>query len=231
VSESPEELQRLAGDPSFSEDRALALLKTSDLLPAIIEALAKNTAVMKHRKVIAAVVAHPRAPRHVVFPALRQLFTFELMQVALSPAVNADVRRAAEDTLINRLEKISLGERMTLARRASGRVAGALLLDPDAKPVAAALENPFLTEAMTAAALASHKASQALIDQVCHHPRWCHSRDIQLALLRNGNLSLARALEIARRVPGGILREVLADSALPPEVKWYLLEASHDDQQ
>jgi hypothetical protein len=224
--QEPEQLQRMAADPTLSVEMALALLQPRDASPAIIESLAKNSAAMKHRKVLAAVAAHPRTPRHVAFPTLRQLFTFELMRIALSPGVTAEVRRVAEDTLIQRLEKISLGERLTLARRASGRVAEALLLDSDAKPIAAALENPFLTEAMAAGAVVNPKASQALVDQICHHPRWCASREIQLALLRAGNISPARAVELARGLPSGVLREVLAESSLPAEVRSYLLEQS-----
>jgi hypothetical protein len=221
-----EELRRKASDPTLTEDQALALLARRDLPSAVVECLSKNAAAIQHRKVLTAVVAHPCTPRHVCFPALRQLFTFELMQVALSPAVAAEVRRAAEESLIGRLEKISLGERLTLARRASGRVASVLLLDDDGKVIAAALENPFMTEALVASAIASSDAPQHLIDQVGQHARWSKRRDVRLALLRNGSITQAAAEEFARDLPPAMLREVLASSGLPPDRKASLLQAS-----
>ena len=79
-------------------------------------------------------------------PTIRHLYTFELMQVALLPSVLPDVKRAAEEVLISKLASISSGERETLARRSSGRVAAALLLDKEERIMQAALANPQMTE-------------------------------------------------------------------------------------
>ena len=46
------------------------------------------------------------------------------MQVTLNPVALADIKKAAEDALLHRLETISLGERVSLALRASGNVGG-----------------------------------------------------------------------------------------------------------
>jgi hypothetical protein len=120
---------RTAVDPAFTEDLALALLKRTDLPPEVLEQLAKNANALKSRKVKIALVSHPHTPRHVSVPLARQFYTFDLMKVALSPRVPADVKVAVDDVLISRLKTVTLGERLTLARRASGRVAAALLLD------------------------------------------------------------------------------------------------------
>ena len=47
------------------------------------------------------------------------------------PVVPTDIKMAAEDSLINRLERLAQGERLTLARRASGRIAAELLFDSE----------------------------------------------------------------------------------------------------
>jgi hypothetical protein len=123
------DLLRTAVDPAFTEDLALALLKRADLPPEVLEQLAKNANALKSRKVKIALVSHPHTPRHVSVPLARQFYTFDLMKVALSPRVPADVKVAVDNVLISRLKAVTLGERLTLARRASGRVAAALLLD------------------------------------------------------------------------------------------------------
>jgi hypothetical protein len=120
---------RTAADPELTEDLALSLLKRPDLHPEVVERLAKNTTALKSRKVKIALASHPHTPRHVSVPMARQFYTFELMKFTLSPIVPADVRVAVEDVLISRLNTVTTGERLTLARRASGRVAAALLLD------------------------------------------------------------------------------------------------------
>src|SRR6202521_1825206 len=129
VGSPPADLLRTAADPALTEDFALALLKRTDLPPEVIEQLARNTNALKSRKVMIALASHAHTPRHVSVPLARQFYTFDLMKVALSPTVPADVKVAVDDILISRLKTVTTGERLTLARRASGRVAAALLLD------------------------------------------------------------------------------------------------------
>ena len=123
------DLLHTAAAPDLTEDLALALLKRADLPPEVLEQLAKNANALKGRKVKIALASHPHTPRHVSVPLARQFYIFDLMKVALSPSVPADVKVAVDDVLISRLKTITIGERLTLARRASGRVAAALLLD------------------------------------------------------------------------------------------------------
>ena len=233
------DLLRTAADPALTEDFALALLKRADLPPEVIEQLAKNTNALKSRKVKIALASHPKTPRHVSVPLARQFYTFDLMKVALSPTVPADVKVAVDDILISRLKTVTTGERLTLARRASGRVAAALLLDVetigtkiifDAKTVAretrvmqAALENPRLTEALVIHSVLRPAASAALVYAVAQHAKWSCRREIRAALLRTEHLSLARALEFSHEIPGPLLNELLTASRLPAQIKGQLL--------
>ena len=142
-----------ASDPALTEDLALVLLKQSDLPTQALDRLSRNRSVMKSRKVRLALVEHPRTPRHISVPMVRHLFTFDLMRVALTPVVPADIKMSAEESLINRLERLSQGERLSLGHRASGRVAAVLLLDPEPRVIHAALENSRLTESAVIKAL------------------------------------------------------------------------------
>lgn len=208
---------------ALTEDSALALLKQPDTSPEILEKLSKNSGVMKGRKVKLALAGHPRTPRHVSLPMVRHFFTFDLMQLALTPVVPADVKKAAEDALIHRLEMISSGERMTLARRASGRVAGELLLDAETRVMQAAMENSRLTEPPVIKAVLRRDASAALVQAVCHHAKWSLRREVRTALLRSPHTPMAKAVEFARGMAVPMLREILQSSRLPQEVKAYLL--------
>jgi hypothetical protein len=223
-SNSPEVLKEVAASAQLDEDSALALLARRDLPGGTIEALSKNGAVMKHRKVIAAVVMHPRTPRHVSLPVARHLHTFELMQIALTPAVAADVKMAVDETIITRLEGISAGERLALAKRASGRVAAALLFDPEARVTEAALTSPYMTEAAIGKALMREEAPEHFVLMAAKHAKWSLRRDVQIALLRNDKTPLARVLAFAQALPTQTLRDTLSHTRLSANVKLYLLE-------
>jgi hypothetical protein len=206
----------------LTEDSALALLKQSDLSPDIIEKLSKNSGVTKSRKVKLALAGHLKTPRHISLPMVRHFFTFDLMQLALTPVAPADVKKAAEDALINRLEMISSGERLTLARRASGRVAGELLLDAETRVMQAAMENSRLTESAVIKAVLRWDASAALVQAVCHHAKWSLRCEIRVTLLRSQHTPMAKAVEFARGMPVSLLREILQSSKLPANTKTYL---------
>lgn len=222
-SASKDLLEEAAAAPSLGEELALALLKRSDLPSTAAAALSKNPAVSKLRKVRLAIVQHPRTPRHISLPLLRLLFTFDLMSTALAPVVVADIKRAAEGILLARLESLSAGERLSLARRASGRLAAQLLLDQEARVTNAALENPRLNEAAMVKALGRADAPNHFVTAVSHHPKWSLSREIRIALLRNQKTPLARALVFARSLPPKLVRETLKDSRLPANIKTCLL--------
>ena len=216
-----------AAEGGFTEDSALALLRRADLPTETIEQIAKNGAVARHRKVKVALLEHPHTPRHVSLPLIRQLYTFDLMQLALTPVVAADLKMAADEALCNRLETISSGERLSLARRASGRVAGALLLDAEARVMRAALDNSRLTEPLIIKALMHPAAPAHYVEAVCHHGQWSLRREVRIALLRNEKTPMAKALEFARGLPPGLLREILQNSRLPQSVKTYLVSTLH----
>jgi len=218
-STSNDVLLAVAADPSLGEDLALTLLRRRDLQAQVLERLSKNSAVMKYRRVKMGLAANPRTPRHVALAILRHLFTFDLMQVALTPAVPADIKMAADEALINRLETTPSGERSSLAHRASGQVAGVLLLDLDRRVIEAALLNPRLTEAAIFKAITRADASAALVEAVCRHAKWSLRREIRGALLRSEHTPPERALEFARSLPVETVREILHGSQLPDEVK------------
>jgi hypothetical protein len=224
-SRDPEELLAVASSHALSEDIALALLTRRDLPGNVIEAISKNPSVLKHRKIHVAIASHPHAPRHVSLPLTRHLYTFELVKIALLPAVPSDVKVGIDATIISRLEQISEGERTTLAKQASGRVAGALLLDPQERVIVAALRNPRMTEALITKALGHRKAPEHMVRLVCTHPQWSLRRDVRLALLRNPHTPLASAILFADGFAEHLLREVLSKSKMRPEIKKYLLAA------
>ena len=227
-SRDPEELLVIGSSPALTEEIALSLLNRRDLPANVIEAISKNASVLKHRKIHIAVASHPRTPRHVSLPLARHLYTFELVKIALLPAVPADVKVGVDETIISRLEQISGGERLTLAKQASGRVAGALLFDPEERVIEAALRNPKMTEAVLVKAPGSKNATAKMVHGICGDKKWSIRRDIRLALLRNEHTALAHAIAFAQGFPDDLVREVLSRSKMKAHIKSYLLAAMEE---
>lgn len=228
---SPEILIAVAADFRLSEDLALAMLNRRDLPREALEELNKNGSLIKHRKVRLAIVMHPRTPRHLSIPAIRHLYAFELMQIALFPAVAADLKRVAEETLIGRLKTISAGERFGLAKQSPGRVAAALLFDAEERTMLAALSNPYMTEALIVKALRSEDATEMLVSAVCHHEKWSRRNDIKTVLLGHEKTPHAKVLQFANELPRRALKDVLHTARLSDNVKNYLQSVVEERQK
>jgi hypothetical protein len=206
--------------PSLSEDAALALLKSPDVTAEALSLLGRSENTLKSRKVMRGLIAHPRTPRHVSIPLLRRMFTFDLMQMALVPAVAPDIKRAAEEQILTRLESLPTGQKITLARRASGRVAAGLLQDSNRRVIVTALDNSKLTEALVVQALMRPNAFEIVFTLVSEHRKWSQRREMQIALLRSEKTPLERALEFARNFSPDFLREIV------PEERYALITTS-----
>jgi len=219
----PDILSAVAGDSRLTEDLALALLERRDLPGEALEQLHRNSSVAKLRKVRLAVIVHPRTPRHISVPNIRHLYVFELMQIALTPSVAADIKRVAEETLLGRLATVSPGERFTLAKRSSGRVAAALLLDNEERIMQAALLNPQMTEMWIVKALKTGTGTEVLAPAVCRHTKWLHCIEVKAALLGNPHTPFAFVVQITAELPLHALKDVLRNARLTPHVKRYLV--------
>lgn len=201
-----------ASFPRSSEDQALAILQRADVSSEEIVALSRDSASLKSRKVLLALVSHPRAPRHVSIPLLRRMFTFDLINIALTPTVAADIKRAAEEQVLVRLESIPAGEKISLARRGPGRIAAELLKENDARILSVALDNGRLVESAVVTALMKSNTPASLYRQVSEHSKWSLRREVQIALLRSEKTPLDRAIELAGHFSKETLREILPES-------------------
>lgn len=218
------ELRAAAANPHLTVDLAMALLKRRDLPASVLQDLAKNSEAMKLRSVLMALICHPRTPRFVSLPASRTLHTFELLTVALQPAVPTDVKMAIEQSIMDRLENMSLGERISLAKRGSTRIAERLLRDPELTVIELALLNSHLVEACVVRTLMiDEEVDERFVQLVANHPKWSLRTDVRAALLRNPKTPMGVAITIVHALPADMAREALYQSNLPTSVKTYLL--------
>jgi len=206
---------------------ALALLKRADLPPEVLEQLAKNAHALKGRKVKIALASHPHTPRHVSVPLARQFYTFDLMKVALSPSVLADVKVAVDNVLISRLKAVTVGERLTLARRASGRVAAALLLDVEG------MDGKIIADKMIAVKTKGGKSKDGKIiaAKINHAEAVSHQTRVMQTALENPRLTEALVINSVLRpaASAALVHAVARHAKWSPrrEVRAALLRTAH----
>jgi hypothetical protein len=212
----------LARNPRLEERDLLRLLERKDLAHEVVLELAHHKAVRQSYALQLALVRHPKAPRQVSLPLMKFLYLFDLLRVAQTPAVPADVKIVAEEAILKKLAGIPQGQKTALARRGTGRLAAGLLVNSDPELIRAALDNPRLTEGQLLKVLAREDLPLAVVDHISQHPRWSHRYHLRLALIRNPLTPLARVLAFLPDMAVTDLRDICLDHRMPRQVRKYI---------
>ncbi len=217
-----EVLLGLARNPHLQERDLLRLLERKDLAQEVVQELALHKAVRGSYAAQLALLRHPRTPRRISLPLMKFLHLFDLLRVAQTPGVPADVKIVAEETLLRKLVGMPRGQKTSLARRGTGRLASSLLWSPDPELIRAALDNPQLTEGQLLKLLAREGPPPALVEHIAQHPRWSSHYYVRLALIRHPLTPLARVLAFLPNMTVPDLREICLDQRMPPPVRKYI---------
>ncbi|MGH9862360.1 MAG: hypothetical protein ACRD35_02950 [Candidatus Acidiferrales bacterium] len=212
----------LLRNPFFSEEHLLTLLQRKDAPRELLEAVARHEQWVQSPRVKAAVVEHPRTPRLLALRLLKFLYLFDLVTVTLQPAVSAEIKRLAEDLIINRVAQLPLGQQITLGRRASARVVAALLLEGNEPVIGPALDNSFLTEAALLSILRRDDLAEALVEQIARHPKWSTRYDVRLQLVRHPLTPLGTALAFLPDLKVSDLRIIVTDRRMRASLRDYV---------
>jgi hypothetical protein len=209
----------LARNPNLLERDLLRLLERKDLPAEVLREIAAHKETARNYGVKLALARHPRSPRMISLPILKFLYLFDLVRVVQTPAVPSDVKMAAEENILKRAETAPRGERVTLARRGSGRVAAGLLSTEDRELIQACLDNPFLTEALVTKGLGLGKFPKLAVEMIARHPRWSSRYDVRLALIRHPATPFSQVSEFIPNLTVKDLQDVCLDRRMPEHVR------------
>jgi hypothetical protein len=187
---APEVLRSLLKNPQLDEGHLQNLLKRRDLPEEIVAAVARLPLVGESHPLKVALVHHPATPGNIVSKLLPQLYLFELVTACFLPGVTPDQRVAAERAIIQRLPVTPLGNKITLARRATSDVVEALLQEGNPQLVDACLDNPRIRESSLFRFLSGSTANAETISAIARHPRWKGRPNLKLAILKNSRTPL-----------------------------------------
>ena len=218
-----EVLLALLDNPALEETQVCLLLNRKDLPTEVLEEVARRKPLLKNYRVKRALAFHPRTPRLGSLRLVRELYLMDLMQLTLLPGTPAELKRIAEEQLVGRLPQLPLGQKITLARRGTARVVGALLAEGHAQVLSIALDNPGLTEAQVLKALSRGNLPVGVVKAVAQHRKWSHAYNVRLALVRHPGATLSTILAYLPELTVSDLRELAAPGIVQESLRKYLL--------
>ncbi len=184
-----------------------------------IEAIAGEQRLLSFYEVRRDLTLHPRTPELLAARFVPTLWWRDLMALALDTRLRPALRHAAEIHLGAHLPGMAVGEKISLARRASVGVLSLLRYDPSPRVIAALLDNPRLTEGLLGPVLHRASTPPSILELIANDRRWGVRYPLRLALVRNPATPLKiswRLLEALRKVD---LRPVATDPRVPEPVR------------
>ena len=112
------------------------------------------------------------------------LYWRDLLEITVDVRIRAGTRALAEKYLTLRLPRLTLGEKIALARRATAPLLTSLGQDPDTRVIAALLQNPRLTESTLEPVVAGSRRPRHL-ELIAKDPRLGSTYRIRFALILN----------------------------------------------
>lgn len=227
----PEVLRSALNNPHLSQDHLLALLKRRDLPEDLLKAVSRLEATQESHRLKVALVYNPSTPGTIVQSLLPQLFLFELVNLCYLPGVTPDQKLAAERVIVQRLPQVELGNKLTLARRATSAVVAEILREGAARLMEPCLNNPRLKEVAILRFLNSGRANAGTISTIARHPKWKNRPNLRLAILKNPRTPEVWYTLFLPSLPRHQIATLLSSRRLTPRQKQLVRDRLHRRRQ
>lgn len=112
---------------------------------------------------------------------IEQLLNLPAMVTEL-PRTGAEARK---ETLLQRIQRLTVGEKIALALRGGQEIRSILLKDPNKEVVLSVLKNPKMTETEVEMFAHSRNAPEEALRTICRNREWTKNYNIIFALVNN----------------------------------------------
>jgi hypothetical protein len=219
---SAEVIKTLLGNRNITEDDVLIIATRKNLPASALEMISKDKRWSESYSVRLALARNPKSPLSVSLTIARYLRLFDLEEITRSHFIPLVFRHKVEGIIVEKIPSMALGNKKTLAKKASGNVLLNLLRDPDAEVVLLCLNNPRLTEAHLFKIISRTDTIAETIRMIAEHPNWSRRHLIRRSLVRNNLTPLALAVGSLHDMRIMDLRELYADPALSVTIKPFI---------
>ena len=204
--------------PSLSEDEALSVIASRNVTSQILGKIAQTPRLTSFHSVRFALVAHRQTPQAHAVKLVHYLYWFDLLELSLDVQIPAPVRRMIETVLINRAEKLTLGEKISSARRCTTALIKVFVFDPHPKVFESLLSNNRLREDDLLHLASSSRATPEQLRMIAEDQKWSYRQSIRRALVLNPSTPRASAASQLRYLSRLDLRRIHSN----PDTSTYL---------
>jgi hypothetical protein len=202
----------------LTEDEALSILANPYVSTRLLGTLAQNQRLTGFYSVRLKLVIHRQTPQAHAAKLVHYLFWPDLVRMSVEVTISPPVRRAIDTILVNRVDKLTLGERIAAARRCSLALIKMLLFDPDPKVFEALLNNQRLREDDLLDLLATNEVLRHQILMIADDRKWGSRYAIRKSIVLNGATPRSTAAAQLRFLSKRDLREIHSN----PETSVYV---------
>jgi hypothetical protein len=205
----PARLEEVMADVAgLLEDEVLAILENPYVTPRMLSAIAQTQRLTAYYAVRLELVAHRQTPQAHAVKFVHYLYWFDLLRLSRDVRVPATVRRAIDTQLLNRVDKLALGERISSARACSTALVRVFLFDPNPKVFASLLVNSRLREDDLLLLANSDRATPEQLRMIADDAKWSYRYAIRKALVLNPRTPRAAAASQLRHLAKRDLRAI-----------------------
>jgi hypothetical protein len=192
----------------LTEQETLFILDNPNITTQLIGRIAQVSRLTGFYSVRYKLVAHRQTPQAHAVKLVHYLYWFELLKLSVDVQVPAPVRRAIDTQLLNRVEKLSVGERIASARTCSHALIKHFLFDPDVKVLEALLANKLLREEDVLVLATSSNARPDQLQLLAADAKWSYRYEVRKALVLNPLTPRSAAASQLRHLRRSDLRRI-----------------------
>ena len=218
-SDATDELLALAARDDLDEGRALSIIRSPFCSPEVAHRISENKRILGSHKVRELICSVRGVPNGQVLDLLATLPWLSLLLLAQAPQTPPLVRRQAERRLIEKVPRLTSGEKIALARRAHRKLLRVVAATGIGEVLQALLENPRLTETDIQVLLAQEKPPSEVFVALIRNPRWSRRRGVRMAIARNRAAPLPIALSAMAQLAPGELLDIAEDRTVDARVR------------
>ncbi|HUR35009.1 MAG TPA: hypothetical protein VM032_14500 [Vicinamibacterales bacterium] len=159
-----------------------------------------------------------------IFPAEMPAITADDPLIDVSPDLTADTGDSLEaegsaDTLLQKLQKMNITERLKLAMRGSREVRALLIRDPNKIVAAAVLSSPKVTESEVEGFAKMATVSEEVLRAIGMNRAWLKNYGVVVALTKNPKCPVGLSLNLLNRLNDRDLNGVSSDRNVPDPLR------------
>lgn len=200
----------------FSESDVLRCLRHPYSGEPVVAEVLASPVLLSSREVRKAVALHPATPRAEALRLLEDLPWRDLADVGREARTPSPVRHSANRRILEKLPKLSLGEKTALARIADRALAAALLDGGEVDVLAALLGNPRLVEEDLTAWLLVRHPKEAQLVLLASNERWMARTAVRTAVLLSSGTPRPVALSLLTSSVRSVWERLVQDPSTDP---------------